>query len=143
MEKPVATAAITGAFPLAAGGQMLRVPYSILAPLIILFCLVGAYSVNNGIVDIWILIVFGVVGYFARKFRFDAAPLILALILGPIMENSLRRSLIASRGDFSIFWGRPISAVLLALALALVILPALRWGIGLYRASPRARVVHP
>ncbi len=123
--------------------QMLRVPYSILAPLIILFCLVGAYSVNNSIVDIWILVIFGVLGYLIRKLQFDAAPLILALILGPIMENSLRQSLIASRGDFSIFFARPISGALLAAVLALVILPALRWCAGLRRAAVGARTVVP
>jgi putative tricarboxylic transport membrane protein len=112
--------------------QMLKIPYPILAPLIILFCLVGAYSVNNSIIDIWILIGFGILGYFIRKLQFDAAPLILALILGPIMENSLRQSLMASRGDLSVFFARPISAALLILALALILLPALRWGIGVW-----------
>lgn len=125
--------------------QMLRVPYPVLAPLIVLFCLVGAYSVNNSVVDVWVLISFGILGYFSRKLRFDAAPLILALILGPIMENSLRQSLIASRGDFSVFFGRPISAALLAAALALVLLPALRWGVGLWarRAAVGTRVALP
>ena len=112
--------------------QMLRVPYPILAPLIILFCLVGAYSVNNSLVDVWILIGFGILGYFIRRLHFDAAPLILALILGPIMENSLRQSLMASRGDFSVFFARPISAALLVLACVLVLLPALRWAVALW-----------
>ena len=112
--------------------QMLRVPYPILAPLIILFCLVGAYSVNNSLVDIWILIGFGILGYFIRRLHFDAAPLILALILGPIMEHSLRQSLMASRGDFSVFFTRPISAALLVLACVLVLLPALRWAVALW-----------
>lgn len=94
--------------------------------------LVGASSVNNSLVDIWILIGFGILGYFIRRLRFDAAPLILALILGPIMENSLRQSLMASRGDFSVFVARPISAALLVLAGLLVLLPALRWAVALW-----------
>ncbi|MBI3107745.1 MAG: tripartite tricarboxylate transporter permease [Candidatus Rokubacteria bacterium] len=107
--------------------QMLRVPYPVLAPLIVLFCIVGAYSVNNSVIDVWILVIAGGVGWLFRRLGIDGAPLILALILGPIMENALRQSLIASRGDFSTFVTRPISATLLFAALVLVVMPLARW----------------
>jgi putative tricarboxylic transport membrane protein len=79
--------------------------------------------VNSNVANIWILIAFGALGYAARRLGFETAPLILALVLGPLMENSLRQALLYSRGDFAIFVSRPISAILLALALAILIGP--------------------
>jgi putative tricarboxylic transport membrane protein len=116
--------------------QLLRVPYPLLAPLIVLFCIVGAYSVNNSVIDVWILVLFGVLGWLARRLGFDGAPLILALVLGPVMENSLRQSLIASRGDFSTFVTRPISGTLLAVAVVLVVVPVARWARAVARGRP-------
>jgi len=89
--------------------KVLRVPYVILFPLILLFCVTGAYSINNNISDIIVMNIFGVVGYFFRKFDFEAAPLVLAYILGPLFEKSLRQSLIMSDGSFLIFLTRPIT----------------------------------
>jgi putative tricarboxylic transport membrane protein len=103
--------------------QMLRVPYGILAPLIVVFCVVGAYSVTSSVAGVWMLIAFGAVGYVARRLRFEAAPLILALVLGPLVENSLRQALLYSRGDLSIFVTRPISAILLVAAALILIAP--------------------
>jgi len=80
-----------------------------LFPLIVLFCVVGVYSINNSLLDLVLLFVFGIVGYLIRRYQYDPAPLIMGLILSPILEKSLRQSLLMSRGQFSIFFKRPIS----------------------------------
>jgi len=103
--------------------QVLKVPYKILFPLILLFCLIGAYSVNNSVFDVYIMILFGIVGYMMKKFDYEGAPLVLAFVLGPLMENNLRKSLIMSQGDFSIFFTRPLAAVSLFIALFLLVSP--------------------
>ena len=103
--------------------KVLRVPYPILFPLILIFCLIGSYSLNKSIFDVLILIIFGFIGYLMKKFKYEAAPLILAFVLGPRFETALRRSLLLQRGDLTIFLTRPISAVLLAIAVALILLP--------------------
>ncbi len=102
--------------------QILRVPYRILFPLIILFCIIGAYSVNRSIFDIAIMILFGIVGYFMRKFKYEGAPLILAFVLGPMLEKNLHQSLIISDGSFMIFFTHPISAIALLLCLFLLLI---------------------
>ncbi len=91
--------------------QVLKIPYKVLFPLILLFCLIGAYSVNNSTFDIGMMLVFGVLGYLMRKFKYDGAPMVLAFVLGPMFENSLRQSLLLSEGSFTIFFTRPIAAV--------------------------------
>ncbi len=103
--------------------QVLKVPYKILFPLILLFCLIGVYSVGNTVFDIYIMILFGIVGYLMKKFDYEGAPLVLAFVLGPLMENNLRKSLIMSQGDFSIFFTRPLAAASLVIALFLLISP--------------------
>jgi len=103
--------------------QVLRIPDKILYPLIILFCLIGAYCINNSIFDVLIMILFGVVGYLLKKFDYEAAPLILAFVLGPMFEVNLRRSLLISQGSFSIFLERPIALMALIVCLFLVVLP--------------------
>lgn len=103
--------------------SFLRLPYSILFPLILFFCLIGSYTLNNNVVDIYIMIFFGVLGYLTRKYRYDTPPLVLALVLGPLMETNLRRSLILSDGSPLVFFQRPISAVLMLVAVFLVISP--------------------
>jgi putative tricarboxylic transport membrane protein len=105
--------------------RLLKVPYPFLFPLILLFCLIGSYSLNNSIVDVAIMILFGLIGYFFRKFRYEAAPLVLALVLGPMMENSLRQALLMANGNPATFFQRPISGTLLGAALVLLILPLL------------------
>jgi len=101
--------------------QVLRIPGKILYPLILLFCVIGAYGINNNIFDIYVMVFFGVAGYFFRKFGYEGAPLILAFVLGPLFEVNLRRSLLISEGSFAIFFTRPIAlgAILLSLALCL------------------------
>jgi putative tricarboxylic transport membrane protein len=101
--------------------QVLRIPKQILLPLILFFCVVGAYADNNSFFDVGVMILFGVLGYLLKKFDYEPAPLILAFVLGPILEKSMRQSLKISGGDFGIFFSRPISVTLLGLA-ALVLL---------------------
>jgi putative tricarboxylic transport membrane protein len=96
--------------------NLLRVPFRILFPVILLVCLVGTYAVNSSVVELIILLVSGVLGYLFRKLDFDIAPFILAMIIGPTMEMTFRQSLMRSAGSFSIFWKSPISLVLLALS---------------------------
>jgi len=105
--------------------QILKIPYIILFPLIFLFTLVGSYSLNNDVSDTMITIVSGVFGYLMKKFDFEPAPLIMALILGPMFEDALRQSLVLSNGSLRIFFSRPISAVLLLVAIFLLISPVI------------------
>jgi putative tricarboxylic transport membrane protein len=104
---------------------VLRIPYAYLYPLIIMFCIIGVYETNNSIVDVWIMLIMGVVGYALRKFEFDPAPLVLGLVISPILEQSLRQSLIMSNGNYFIFFQRPISAGLLLVSIALLGLAAM------------------
>ena len=103
--------------------QVLRVPYWILFPLILLFCLVGVYTVGNTVFDIYVMILFGLVGYLMKKLEYEPAPLVLAFVLGPLLENNLRKAMILSQGSFAIFLTRPISAVCLLVALFLLVSP--------------------
>lgn len=111
--------------------QLLKVPYRWLFPAILVFCCIGVYSINNNIWDVWVTVFFGLVGYVFRKLDCEAAPLILGFILGPMMEENLRRALLISRGDPSVFFTSPISCGLLlaaALMVAAVAAPAIRKG---------------
>ena len=103
--------------------QILRIPDKILYPLIILFCLVGAFSINNSVFDIGVMVLFGVIGYLLKKFDYEAAPLILGFVLGPMFEVNLRRSLLMSQGDFSIFVQRPIALTALIICVVMIALP--------------------
>ena len=105
--------------------QVLKLPYRILFPLILMFCIVGVFASGNAVFDVFVMVVFGVLGYLMRKFGYEPAPLVLAFVLGPMLENNLRKSLILSHGDFTIFVERPISAVCLLLAFAALAAPLL------------------
>jgi putative tricarboxylic transport membrane protein len=102
--------------------NLLRIPYAYLYPLIIMFCVIGVYEVNHSVVDVWIMLIMGVVGYGLKKFGFDPAPLVLGLVIAPILEMSLRQSLIMSNGNYLIFLQRPIALVLLAVSLGLLMM---------------------
>jgi putative tricarboxylic transport membrane protein len=104
--------------------SVLRIPYSYLYPLIIMFCIVGVYEVSHSIIDVWIMLIMGVLGYGLRKFDFDPAPLVLGLVIAPLFEQSLRQSLIMSNGHYAIFFSRPIALGLLAVSIALLALSA-------------------
>jgi putative tricarboxylic transport membrane protein len=101
--------------------KLLKVPYRILFPLIILFCLIGVYTIQNSAFDVLIMLVFGILGYIIKKYGYEEAPLVLAFILGPMMESAFRQSLILSDGSISIFFMRPISFMAVSIALLLFI----------------------
>ena len=96
--------------------RVLKVPYFALFPLIILFSIIGAYMAAGNIGDIFIVILFGVAGYFMKKFGYEPAPLVLGFVLGPLLETAIRRSMIMSRGSAAIFFQRPIAAAFMGLA---------------------------
>jgi TctA family transporter len=109
--------------------KLLTVPYRYLFPAIVLFCAIGVYSTNNNTFDIWMVAIFGVIGYIFIKLGCEPAPLLLGLILGPMMEENLRRAMLLSRGDWSVFVTRPLSLGLLiaaALLLVIVMLPSIK-----------------
>lgn len=107
--------------------QILRIPYKLLLPLIMLFCLVGVYSTNLNIFDVFVMVFFGIVGYLMHKFHYEPAPFVMGLVLCPIFENAFRQSLSLSDGSFLIFFNRPISAVLMICGLCLLASYLLPW----------------
>jgi putative tricarboxylic transport membrane protein len=120
--------------------NLLRIPYSYLYPAILCFCVLGVYSVSNSVVDIWIMLAMGGLGYVLRKFQFDLAPVALGLVLSPMLELSVRQSLAMSGGSYGIFFDRPIAitmfgaaAVLILLALKSLVFKSKDWrsGVGL------------
>jgi putative tricarboxylic transport membrane protein len=109
--------------------KLLKIPYHFLFPAIVLFCAIGVYTLNNNVFDIWMVAIFGVVGYAFHKLGCEGAPLLLGFVLGPMMEENLRRALLLSRGDWSVFVTRPLSASLLLVSLILlviVLLPSIK-----------------
>ena len=108
--------------------QLLKVPYGILSPLIIMFIMLGAYALKNSVSDLVTTILFGLMGYLMKRFGIEPAPLILAFVLGPMLENNLSKALIMSRtGNPLYFFSRPISATLLSLAILVLLYPLFRW----------------
>ena len=103
--------------------RLLKVPYSILFPFIFLFCLIGAYTVGNNIQDVYIMILFGILGYLMKKYDYEPAPLVLAFVLGPMFENAFRQSLIISGGSPLIFFSRPIAVTFLVISFILLVSP--------------------
>jgi putative tricarboxylic transport membrane protein len=109
--------------------RMLTIPYHLLYPGIIAFCCIGAFSVNNNLFDVYAMALFGVVGYALIKLDFEPAPLLLGFVLGPLMEENLRRAMLISRGDATVFVTHPLSLALLVVAaalLAVVVMPNVR-----------------
>jgi TctA family transporter len=109
--------------------KLLTVPYRFLFPAIVLFCAIGVYSTNNNSFDIWMVAAFGFIGYLFIKLGCEPQPLLLGFILGPMMEENLRRALLLSRGDWTVFVTRPLSGSLLFVSLILlgiVLLPSIK-----------------
>ena len=107
--------------------KVLQIPANLLSILILIFCFLGSYSINNSIFDAIITFIFGAFGYMLKRYRFETPPLILALVLGPLMETALRRSLLLSAGDATIFFTRPISATLMVISFILLAYPLVPW----------------
>jgi putative tricarboxylic transport membrane protein len=105
--------------------RILKIPYRVLFPLILLFCLIGVYTINGNVFDIFVMILFGILGYGLRKAKYEPAPLVLAFVLGPMLEQNLRQALILSDGSARVFFTHPISAVCLIISSFLVISGAL------------------
>jgi putative tricarboxylic transport membrane protein len=105
--------------------RLLRVPYRMLFPAILIFCAIGVYSINNAPADVIMVASFGLLGYWLIKHDFEPAPALLGFVLGPLMEENLRRAMLIARGDPATFMTRPISAVLLQLALLLLVIAAM------------------
>jgi putative tricarboxylic transport membrane protein len=101
--------------------QLLKIPYTFLFPLILLFCLIGAYTLNNNIIEVIIMVIFGIVGYFLKKLEYEPAPLVLGLVLSQMCEHSFRQSLLMSGGSLTIFFHRPISIILFSLIFLVLI----------------------
>ncbi len=104
---------------------ILRIPFAILTPLIVVVCAIGSYAVHNNMIDVWYMLIFGVLGYVFKKLDYPLAPLVLALVLGDLAENALRQSLIMSQGSLTIFATRPIAGIITAVALFFFVLPVL------------------
>jgi TctA family transporter len=109
--------------------SLLRVPYYMLFPAIVVFCAIGAYSIGNSLFDLWLMLGFGLIGYFFIKIGVEPAPFVLGFVLGPMLEENFRRAMLIASGDVFVFVERPISAVLLgisALLLAALLVPEIR-----------------
>ncbi|SPH25137.1 hypothetical protein DEA8626_04173 [Defluviimonas aquaemixtae] len=119
---------------------MLRMPFTILAPMIFVLSVVGGYAATNDMHDVWLMILFGLSAFFLRKFDYPLAPAVLAIVLGPIAEPTLRQSLLLSSGDPSIFFTRPIAGPITIIAIILILLPLFKLMRDKFR-SPRARGV--
>jgi putative tricarboxylic transport membrane protein len=105
---------------------ILRIPFSIIAPVIIVVCAIGAYTVNSSMFDVVMMMVFGVVGYLFKKLKYPLAPLVLALVLGKMAESSFRQSMLLSDGSLSIFWANPLVGSIAGLAILMLVWPL--WG---------------
>ncbi len=105
---------------------VLKLPFTILAPVIFVLCVVGGYAPTQDLHDVWLMLVFGVVGYLLRKLDYPMAPMVLAIVLGPLAESSLRQSLLLSRGSLTVFFERPISGPIMGIALLLFLLPVFK-----------------
>ena len=101
--------------------RILKVPYPILFPLILLFCMIGSYSINSSVIDVIVMLIFGALGYVMRKVRYEAVPLVLAFILGPMLERAFIQSLQMSGGSYSIFFTRPVSAITIIIVILLAL----------------------
>ena len=106
--------------------RVLVMPFTILAPVIFVLCLVGGYSPNALLSDVWLMVLFGVTGYILRKLDYPVAPAVLAIVLGSLAERSLRQSLLSSQGDPMTFVERPLSGLILLAALGLILVPVIR-----------------
>ena len=117
---------------------ILRIPFTVIGPVIIVVCAIGAYTVNNSVFDVWLMLIFGVLGYLFKKLKYPLAPLVLALVLGDMAESSFRQAMLLSQGSLTIFWSNPLVGGLTAVALALLLWPLWGYAQSVARARERA-----
>lgn len=129
---------LIGLFAIRFVGKIVDVPKNILLPIVVTLCFIGSYSLSNNLFDVWIALVFGVIGFLLEKFKYPLPPLILGIILGPIIEANLRRALIGSGGDLSIFATRPITAIFLGIAILSFIYPLIKSFVGRFKHNAKA-----
>ena len=115
--------------------SILRIPFSIIAPVIIVICAIGAYTVHNALLDIWFMMGFGVAGYIFKKLDIPLAPLVLALVLGDKAEDSFRQAMLVSQGDVGIMWANPLVGTITTLALTLLFWPLISKVIALVKPA--------
>ena len=116
---------------------ILRIPFSVIAPVIVVICAIGAYTVHSSMFDVVMMLVFGVFGYLFKKLRYPLAPLVLALVLGDMAEASFRQAMLLSQGSLSIFWANPLVGSIFALAMAMLLWPLVGVAKNLARASEK------
>jgi putative tricarboxylic transport membrane protein len=114
--------------------KILKTPFTILAPVIFVLCLIGGYAPTQDMHDVWLMLAFGIVGYLMRKLDYPLAPAVLAIVLGPLAEPALRQSLIISDGSFSIFFNRAYAGPIMVVALVLLFLPLLKMAYNKYQS---------
>ncbi|MCA3240081.1 MAG: hypothetical protein RL227_1088 [Pseudomonadota bacterium] len=117
---------------------ILRIPFAVIAPVIIVICAIGAYTVNSSMFDVWTMLIFGVLGYFFKKLKYPLAPLVLALVLGDMAEGSFRQAMLSSQGSLSIFWSNGLVGSIFGLAMLLLVWPLWGHAKSLLRARERA-----
>jgi putative tricarboxylic transport membrane protein len=117
---------------------ILRIPFSVIAPIIIVICTIGAYTVHNALFDVWMVVGFGVLGYLFKKLQYPLAPLVLAIVLGDAAESSFRQAMLVSQGDMSIFFSKKLVATMTLLALLLLLWPLMTWLLAKLRSRARA-----
>jgi putative tricarboxylic transport membrane protein len=117
--------------------SILRIPFSVIAPVIIVICAIGAYTVHSSMFDVWLMLVFGVVGYLFKKLKYPLAPMVLALVLGDMAEASFRQAMLLSQGSLSIFWANPLVGSIAGLAIVMLLWPL--WGVMQGWAKSRER----
>jgi len=117
---------------------ILRIPFAIIAPVIVVICAIGAYTVHNNMFDVYMMLVFGVLGYLFKKLKYPLAPLVLALVLGDMAETAFRQSMLLSKGRVGIFWSNPLVGSIVTLALVLLVWPLISRLIASLRHKPPA-----
>ena len=115
--------------------SILRIPFSIIAPIIVVICAIGAYTVHNAMLDIWFMLGFGIVGYVFKKLDYPLAPLVLALVLGDKAEDSFRQAMLMSQGELGIFWANPLVGTITTLALTLLFWPLISMALNKIRPA--------
>jgi putative tricarboxylic transport membrane protein len=116
----------------------LRIPFSVIAPVIVVICAIGAYTVHSSMFDVVMMMVFGVVGYLFKKLKYPMAPLVLALVLGDMAEASFRQSMLMSQGSLSIFWSNGLVGSIFGLAILMLVWPLVSGMVGALRAKAAA-----